>query len=246
LFYDLQSFLVIQVVVFQPVLFFLAGFPTVPLGFDVRVALQDGFFFVSMFFSLLYRILREMDILIAMRLSPAACSVSTSSPGCHPWQAWTETWPIIWPMWIGETHLPVAVYAWMEGAIAPCTAASTLPCCVPRQTPAACAATLAALTTLLECHTSSTRTGWTAMSWQRSHALLAFLDGVERHLLNCHEMHQALQRVGIVRDVEARVVEVDLPAGQHHLEELNLERSFVVQEHVVCSWKLGHKLVQIA
>jgi hypothetical protein len=77
---------------------------------------------------------------------------------------------------------------------------------------------------------SSTWMGWTVTSWQRSCALLAFLDCVERRLLNCHEMHQALQRVGIIRDVEARVVEVDLPVGQHHLEELNLERSFVVRE----------------
>jgi hypothetical protein len=60
------------------------------------------------------------------------------------------------------------------------------------------------------------------------------------------KMHQALQHVNIVRDVEAHIVEVDLPVGQHHFEELNLERSFIVWEHVVCSWKLGHKLVQMA
>jgi hypothetical protein len=149
-----------------------------------------------------------------------------------------ETWPIVRPKWIGETHLPV-VYAWMEGAIAPCTTAGTMPCCTHRRTPTA-------VTTLLECHTSSTWTGWTATSWQRSRTPLAFLDGVERCLLNCHEMHQALQRVGIIRDVEARVVEVDLPVGQYHLEELDLERSFVIRERVICSWKLGHKLVQMA
>jgi hypothetical protein len=59
-------------------------------------------------------------------------------------------------------------------------------------------------------------------------------------------MHQALQRVGVVHDVKERIAEVDLPVGQHHLEELNLERSFILWEHVVCSWKLGHKLVQMA
>jgi hypothetical protein len=58
-------------------------------------------------------------------------------------------------------------------------------------------------------------------------------------------MHQALQCVGIIRDVEALIVEVDLPVGQHHLEELDLERSFIVRERVVCSWKLGHKLFQM-
>jgi hypothetical protein len=130
LFYDLWSLLVIQVVVFQPGLFLLAGFPTVPLGFGVHVVLQCGFFFVSMFFGLLYRILCKMDILIATWLSPAARAVSMSSPGCSPWHAWTETWPIVWPMWIGETHLPV-VYAWMEGAIAPWTAAGPVPRCAP-------------------------------------------------------------------------------------------------------------------
>jgi hypothetical protein len=51
------------------------------------------------------------------------------------------------------------------------------------------------------------------MSWQRSRAPLVFLDGIECHLLNCHEMHQALQRVGVIRDVEAHVVEVDLQAS---------------------------------
>jgi hypothetical protein len=115
LFYDLWSFLVIQVVVIQPVFFLLAGFPTMPLGFGVHVVLQRGFYFfvsmfLSMFFGLLYRILREMDILIVTRLSPAAHVVSTSSPGCSPWHAWMETWPIVWPMLIGKTHPPV-VYA---------------------------------------------------------------------------------------------------------------------------------------
>jgi hypothetical protein len=94
------------------------------------------------------------------------------------------------------------------------------------------------MTTLLECHPSSTRMGWTVTNWRRSHALLSFLDGLERCLLNCHEMHQALQRVGIVHDVKARVVEVDLPVGQHHLEELYLERSFIVRERVIRSWAL--------
>jgi hypothetical protein len=84
------------------------------------------------------------------------------------------------------------------------------------------------------------------MSWRRSRAPLAFLDGIECRLLNCHETHQALQHVGIVHDVEAHIVEVDLPVGQHHLEELNLECSFVVLERAVCSWKLGHKLIQMA
>jgi hypothetical protein len=96
---------------------------------------------------------------------------------------------------------------------------------------------------LLECHTSSTWMGWTATSWR--HATLAFLDDVECRLLNCHEMHQALQCVGVVCDVEAHVVEVDLPVGQHHLEELDLELYFVIRECVVCSWKLGHRLVQM-
>jgi endonuclease I len=59
-----------------------------------------------------------------------------------------------------------------------------------------------------------------------------------------HETHQALQRIGVICDVEAHVVEVDLPVRQHHLEELDLEHSFIIWEHVVCSWKLGHKLVQ--
>jgi hypothetical protein len=84
------------------------------------------------------------------------------------------------------------------------------------------------------------------MGWQCSHAPLAFLDGVKCSLLNCHETHQVLQRVGIIHDVEAHVVEVDLPVGQHNLEELNHERSFIIREHVVCSWKLGHTLVQMA
>jgi hypothetical protein len=59
-------------------------------------------------------------------------------------------------------------------------------------------------------------------------------------------MHQALQCIGIIHDVNARVVEVDLPVGQHHLEELNLECSFIIWERVICSWKLGHELVQMA
>jgi hypothetical protein len=50
---NLQSFVVIQVVVLQPVLLLLAGFPAVPLGFGVHITLQPGFFFVSMFFGLL-------------------------------------------------------------------------------------------------------------------------------------------------------------------------------------------------
>jgi hypothetical protein len=89
--------------------------------------------------------------------------------------------------------------------------------------------------------------GWTVMSWWHSScAPLVFLDGIERRFLNGHEMHQALQCIGIVHNVEARIVEVDLPVGQHHLEELDLECSFFIWECVVRSWKLGHKLVQMA
>jgi hypothetical protein len=223
LFYDLWSFLVIQVVVFQPVLFLLAGFPTVPLGFGIHVLwppLQDS------------PRNGHLDCNAAVPGHPRSFHVL---PWLPPLASLTGTWPIIWPMWIGEKHLPV-VYAWMEGAIAPCTATGTVPW-----------RTLAPLMTLLECHMSSTRTGWTATNWQRSCTLLAFLDGIERRLLNCHEMHQqALQRVGVICDVKACSVEVDLPVRQHHLEELNVEHSLVIGECVICSWKLGHKLVQMA
>jgi hypothetical protein len=107
-------------------------------------------------------------------------------------------------------------------------------------------ATPAAMMTLLECHMSSTQMGWTAMSWRRNRAPLAFLDGVECCLLNAHEANApSIAMCRVICNVEARVVEVDLPVGQHHLEELDLEHSLVVWERVVCSWKLGHKLVQM-
>jgi hypothetical protein len=205
---------------------------------------HHGFFFISMFFGLLYKILHKMDILIVMRLSPATHAVSTSSPGCSPWHAWMETWPYSLAHVDWRNTSPSCVR--LDGrTIAPCTTAGTTPHCMHRQALAAEMATPAAVMTLLECHTSSTRTGWTALSWRRSCTPLAFLDGIERRLLNSHEMHQVLQSVGIVRDVEARIVEIDLPVGQHHLEELDLERSFVVRERVVRSWKLGQKLVQM-